>query len=545
MFEGDDTMNLSRRSFLKGAALGTVGVSAASVGLLSGCTPQASGGEGSVDGAASAESYPVQVVGSMTEATETFEGDVVVLGCGPGGIACATRLAEEGAKVLVVEKTANIGGTGMVASGNCYIALNSQYQLDQGLEADIPAFYKEWLEAVHYHCDHEVLSTYLRNCGRVVDWLLGYGFGFNMKDTPETNGLSGHAYRISQPPKDSGNREETYTKMMDLVTSAGGAFHTNCTGTELIVDEAGSVVGLRASRGSDTVDFMGKAVVIASGGYAANNELVKQSAKVPLLGRDPVLNNGEGAQMAWAAGAAQPWNLGILCVDTLYPIDANYVSYPGGVQSLGNVMQDPGKARMHVNQLGKRFHSEDAFCWVPTYGGANGVAYNEPWLFVIADQAAIDGLKEKDETVDDAYLSSMEDLGVLYQGETPEKLAEAVGWDPQTFADEFAHYGELCEAGEDPVFFKSAKHLVPYGSGPYYAVRMAPTPFGSCGDLSVTPKMEVRGTEPGSTVKGLYAVGTETVGVMHNDYYWALGQTVGWAHTSGVLAAEEIASSVL
>ena len=44
----------------------------------------------------------------------------------------------------------------------------------------------------------------------------------------------------------------------------------------------------------------------------------------------------------------------------------------------------------------------------------------------------------------------------------------------------------------------------------------------------------------GGVVPGLYAVGTESVGVMHNDYYWALGQTVGWGHTSGILAAEAI-----
>lgn len=543
-------MNLSRRSFLRTAALGTVGAGAASMGLLAGCAPQPKADGGSAAAAASdtqaqASEYPVQTLGSMDEPSESFEGDVVVLGCGPGGIACATRLAEQGARVLVVEKTENVGGTGLVASGNCYISLNSKYQTDQGLTADIPAFYKEWLEAVHYHCDHEVLSTYLRNCGRVVDWLMGYGFGFYMKETPPTNGLSGNAYRISQPPKDEGNRQETYGKMMDVVQKAGGALHTGCTGTELIVDDGGAVVGVRAERGADTVDFIGKAVVIASGGYGANQEMINEYASVPLLGRDPVLNNGEGARMAWAAGAKKPWNLGILCVDTLYPIDEDYQSYKGGIQALGNVMQDPAKARMHVNQLGRRFHSEDAFCWVPTYAGTNAVAGDEPWLYVIADQAAVDALKESDETVDDAYLKSMEAAGVMYSGETPEALARAVGWDPEVFVAEFQQYGKLCEQGEDPVFFKTAKHLVPYGDGPYYAVRMAPTPFGTCGDLNVTPKMEVRGTEPGSVVKGLYAVGTETVGTMHNDYYWALGQTVGWAHTSGVLAAEEIAGSVL
>ena len=542
-------MNLSRRGFLKGAAMGAVG--AASAGLLAGCGPQgqgqaASGANGAATDASAAESpWSALVQSSMEAPTESYEGDVVVLGCGPGGIACSTRLAEEGARVLLVEKTENIGGTGMVASGNCYISLNSSYQLDQGLEADIPAFYKEWLEAVHYHCDHEVLSTYLRNCGRVVDWLLGYGFGFYMKETPPTNGLSGNAYRISQPPKSEENRAQTYGAMIEFVKSKGGEFHTGCTGQQLIVDDAGAVVGVRASRGGDAVDFVGKAVVIATGGYAANADMIAEYASVLLLGRDPVLNMGEGAQMSWAAGAMKPWNLGILCVDTLYPVDATHVSYPGGVQALGNVMQDPAKARMHVNQLGRRFHSEDAFCWVPTYGGANGVSYQEPWLFVIADQAAMDELMASDETVDAAYLDTMEGVGVLFKGDTPEALAEAAGWDPEVFAAEFDNYAQLCKNGEDPVFFKDAKYLLPYGEGPYYAVRMAPTPFGSCGDLSVTPKMEVRGVEPGSTVAGLYAVGTETVGVMHNDYYWALGQTVGWAHTSGVLAAEEIANNVL
>jgi len=542
-------VNITRRNFLKGAALGSVG--AASAGMLAGCAQSTMADTGATADqdptvATVADSGEVCVLGSMDAADETFEGDVVVMGCGPGGIACSTRLAEEGARVLLVEKTETVGGTGMVCSGNCYISLNSQYQLEQGLEADIPAFYKEWLEAVHYHCDHEVLSTYLRNCGRVVDWLRGYGFGFHMKETPPTNGLSGNAYRISQPPKDDGNRQEVYGGMVEAVEAAGGALHTGCTGEKLIVDESGAVVGLRATRGSDTVDFMGKAVVIATGGFGANQDLINELCKVPLLGRDPVLNNGEGALMAWAAGAAKPWNLGILCCDTLYPIDDTYATYPGGVQALGNVMQDPAKARMHVNQLGRRFHSEDAFCWVPTYGGANGVAANEPWMFVIADQAAIDELASAENSVvDGSYLESMEAMGVLFRGDTPEGLAEAVGWDPAVFAAEFAAYGELCAQREDPVFFKDAKYLVPYGDGPYYAVRMAPTPFGTCGDLAVTPAMAVKGTEPGTTVPGLYAVGTETVGTMHNDYYWALGQTVGWAHTSGVLAAEEIAANVL
>ena len=538
-------MNMSRRRFLKGAALGTASMGALSAGLLSGCAPQNSTEGASGESNASAEKntandYPVLKQSSMDAPTESFEGDVVVLGCGPGGIACSTRLAEQGAKVLLVEKTDKIGGTGTVASGNCYISLNSKFQLDQGFEADIPAFYEEWLVAVHYHCDHGILSTYLCNCGETVDWLMDYGFDFEMREHPAVPGLQGFAYRISQPKKDSGVREKAYNAMVDKVKEAGGAFHTGCTGTTLILDDDGAVVGLRAERGSDTVDFMGKAVVIATGGYAANREMINEYCKVPLLGRDPVLNNGEGAQMSWAAGAKKPWNLGILCVDTRYPIDENYNTYDTGLRPLGTKSDV-----LQVDQLGKRFHSESAFWWVPTYGGANAVEYDQPWIFTIVDQKAMDDLAADNSNVTEDYLESMIGAGVLFKGDTVEELAAAAGWDPEVFANQFKDYNDLCKAGEDPIFFKPAEDLVEYGEGPYYAVRLAPTPFGTCGDLCVTTDMEVCGTEPGSVVKGLYAVGTETVGTMHNDYYWALGQTVGWAHTSGRLAGEAIAKSIL
>lgn len=238
-------MDITRRNFMRGVALSGLGV--ATAGFASSCAPTSR-----TESVSAKETIGVtaNIQGQMSAASETHEGDVVVVGCGPGGIACATRLAEKGAKVILVEKTGNVGGTGMVCSGNAYIALNSRYQTDQGLVADTAAFYREWLEAVHYHCDHEVLSTYLRNCGQVVDWLLEYGFGFNMKTLQPTNGLSGNAYRISQPPRDGDNRKITYTRMVDFVVSKGGEFAANTTASEPILDNSGAIVGVRAKQES-------------------------------------------------------------------------------------------------------------------------------------------------------------------------------------------------------------------------------------------------------------------------------------------------------
>ena len=209
-------------------------------------------------------------------------------------------------------------------------------------------------------------------------------------------------------------------------------------------------------------------------------------------------------------------------------------------------MGDFGKARLHVGQNGRRYHSEDAFCWVPTYGGANAVSDAQPWLFVIADQGVMDEfMGAENSTLDSEGLEESIANGVTYKGETLVELAEAVGMDPDALVSTVAEYNGFCAAGEDPVFYKKADYLVPLSEqGPYYAVRFAPTPFGSCGDLAVDSRCQVR-AEEGGFIPGLYAIGTECVGTMHNDTYWALGQTVGWAHTSGVLAAEAICVNAL
>lgn len=428
-------MNVTRRNFVSGATMG-VAATALAGGSMMATAAEAPSPEAPSAAANDALAANVNVLGSMEPAAQAYEADIVIVGAGP-------------------------------------------------------AFFAEWLEAVHYHCDHEVLSTYLRNCGRVADWLMGHGFEFYMKEERPTNGLSGNEYRISQPKRDSGVRETAYGSMIDKVLKAGGEVVFNTVAQELIVDEAGVVAGVRAeAEDGDVVDFMAPAVVLASGGYAGNQAMVNALCNPPLLGRDPVKNCGEGAKMAWAAGAMKPWNLGILCCDTLYPIDENYASYADGIQGLGNVMGDFGKARLHVNQQSKRFHSEDAFCWMPTYGGANGVAGNEPWLYVVADQAVMDEFMSGDAaTLDEAGLEDLIAAGVAFKTDTLAELAEAMGVaDPAVLEQTVAAYNECCANGEDPVFCKKAELLVPLSEeGPFYAARFAPTPFGSCGDLSGVP----------------------------------------------------------
>lgn len=527
---------MGRRGFVAGAA--GVGLFA-TMGMAKGAYADevSATGEGA---------YAPCDVETMDAPDETWEGDVVIIGVGLAGLSAATRAVELGLKPVVVSKGGPVGGCALVASGNMYIALNSAFQTDQGLVADIPAFYDEWMEEMHFHVKGEVLSRYLSNCGAATDWLMGYGMAFECKDgMPAVKGLNGLEYRISQPSVASGNRADTYAAMLDYVVSNGGTFINDTTARALIMDD-GATVGVRcvSNESGSTVDVRGGAVLLATGGYGSNAQMITEYYGFPVGCSAPIENMGEGCRMAWAAGAHVPNNIGIMCVHSFDCVQ------PDGT-GMNRVYKEPeadvfrklaqSADHLRVNRWGKRYSSEDSF-WDPAFACNVAVGSKENFFFSILTQTDIDAIVNDPENgIEQSYVDHLKECECLYQADSIEGLADAAGMDPTLFAVEYAEYQRLCEEGQDTRFFKDATFLVPYAEGPYYALRLAPAGFGSCGSLSIDEKMRVLDGE-GLPVPGLYSAGTESVGVLFNDAYWAIGCTCSFALTSGYLAAEEMAA---
>ncbi|MDR2382067.1 MAG: FAD-dependent oxidoreductase, partial [Bifidobacteriaceae bacterium] len=111
----EETKGLQRRDFLKGVAVGTGALGAASLGLLAGCTTGSSDGDEATptptgDGAATPEptggwswDTPPEPIADA-DISETIDTEIAVVGAGISGCAAACRASQLGAKVVVVEK---------------------------------------------------------------------------------------------------------------------------------------------------------------------------------------------------------------------------------------------------------------------------------------------------------------------------------------------------------------------------------------------------------------------------------------------------------
>ena len=138
--------------------------------------------------------------------------------------------------------------------------------------------------------------------------------------------------------------------------------------------------------------------------------------------------------------------------------------------------------------------------------------------------------------------------GFAYKADTVADLAKQIGFDPETLEKTVSTYNGYCETGKDPDFNKPAKFLEAIGKGPYYAVVGTPYCYSTCGGLNIDRNFRVLQSDGKTPVNGLYAVGTDSMGVLFTEkkaYVTFGGVAQGWAFTSGYLAGEEIAGTIL
>jgi len=494
------------------------------------------------------------VIKSAAGKVETYSADIVVVGAGASGVTAAVSAADEGAKVILVEKTATIGGASNLSwAGKFY---NSSASVASGLTIEVEKEISNWIINNHWRVDAAAIRQYVNTSGETYDWLNKKGYN--------TMFLNFFGEPLHMLPAYESRQGLLKTMLKDSVEAGGGLVMTETTGQSLVTDANGKITGLIAEKIDGTrVEITAKTVILATGGYAANAEMVKELFGFEGVNGGLGQNVGEGLKMAWDIGAKIPDNIGgQMLHQTLAPATSDLKKEYSSFEASYPVMLTYLPTLMNVGPNGARFRDEAST--LSAVAAANTSAFNGPYHYVIVSKTQLDALMSEGMngikapalpgmppefyfefaaqfTLDtpwlngDAVFESMIANGDGFKGDTLAELAQNAGMDIALFEEAYAQYANATETGLDTAFGKASSYLIPMGaSGPYYAIKAEINNLGSVGGLLVNTKFQVL-NDKHIPIVGLYAVGLESEGVLYNDTYVGNGVGLGYAFTSGRL----------
>lgn len=483
----DQKFEISRRSFIKGAAAGAVGI--ATIGVLGGCSSQEN------------------EAGETLNVSETISTDIVVVGSGSSGICATVQAAELGADVILLESNSVLGGNGALTEG--MFAIGSSLQKETGVGTDIT--FKEVIateqEFFNYRVNALFWKDLVENSADNLDWLIKNGVKFS--------GVVDNYYGLGKIPVFhwflDGKGKNFIEPMAAKAEEMGVKIMMKTPAADLIVDN-GKVVGIYAKKEDDTlIQINCKAVILASGGYANNQEMMEARGydMTYTINQGNPGHNGDGLRMATAAGGAD------VSLQRCFLREP----YSHGIHFFGTMTQaiHRGGPFLWVNQDAERYTNENCGAFTP--GNNSNAVHTQAKSFLIFDRALLESLAQNVENliedVEDAVAKCPGDN--IYKADTYVELAQKAGLDPEVLAATVSRYNTLCRKGLDEDFNKPAEKMIELATAPYYIFRQDLSFWTSIGGIHTNRKMEVI-NEAGVPIPGLYAVGTDGCELYRETY---------------------------
>lgn len=478
------------------------------------------------------DAYNTKIPNDEKGQEEELSSDVIVVGGGAAGMAATIRLEEAGKSVILVEKTSSLGGTIRVSGGN-QVVQGSKVQKEAGVTNDsVKSMEEDFLKNGDQLNDAELLGIYAKNVGAATDWLSDdVGVRYNME-----GGLHQLAeYAVDRELAYDGGGAGAAQTLCDKVNATDANVLLSTAAKHLIV-ENGKVTGVEAeSQKGKKYTLKADAVILATGGYGNNNDLLPASARNGLFyGLDS--SNGEGLVMA-----VEDANAGTTHMEYIK-------EYPNGVETskkhakstiAGNITAF-SKAAILVNQKGERVVNEKA----SNHDILNALKKQSgETLYLVMDEATFNEWKTKlaaaglSEDMIDAYVANNgKSEPVCTMGATIKEAAEAAGIDGNALTKTIEKFNTYVEDGEDKAFHRAKEYLTStFAEGNIYIVEQKARYATTMGGLDVDGNLQVVDTN-GKVIDGLYAAGEIIGGVMGDDS--PSGANNGWALTSGKYVAD-------
>ena len=480
------------------------------------------------------DDYKTAVENNATAEDSTVDADVVVVGAGGAGMTAAITAAAEGKNVVILESQSMVGGnsvraTGGMNAGKTVYQDENEFGESAGVEKTLktaaekyadnetitalaktvseqwaayqanPTGYFDSVELMELDTmiggkginDPELVETLCANSADAIDWLDEHGI--TLHNVSSFGGAS--VKRIHRPVNAEGKTVSVGSYMIPLLQEncekAGVKMMLDTTATEILTDANGAAVGVKATGASgETVTVNAKAVVLASGGFGANLDMVvkyKPELKGFMTTNAPGIQ-GQGIEMAQAIGAA---TVDMDQIQIHPTVEANTAALiTEGLRGDGAIL---------INEEGQRFIDEVGTRDVVS---AAEIAQTGSYSWLVVDQAMVDA-----SSVIQGYIKK----GYTVTGATYEELGKAMGVDAAAFAETMEKWNGYVEAKNDPDFGRTS-FANPLNTAPYYAVKVTAGVHHTMGGLKINANTEVL-NEKGEVIPGLFAAGEVTGGV--------------------------------
>ena len=452
---------------------------------------------------------PVEVEEEAKEpAKPTFENpDVIVIGAGFSGMNAALEAATNGAKVYLIDKNDDMGGSIRFAGGTTSAA-GAKMQIEAGVEDSPENFQADIVRMGGGTNVAELTKKHTECAAAAVDWLdeLGADFG----DREPYFGVY-QPLNVARNYSGNGGASAFITALSNELDNYIGknayiALNTRVEG--LLTDENGAVVGVKATAADGSeVEYYAPATAICTGGYGGSEELLKQYNFDNILSTSPSFVTGDGYRWLEELGAAftnmdfcTAYAGGIRTNPDNF-FDFNYFDVTNGclwVDVNGNRMANETGADSKVRSDSWSYADQNLVYTVFSKEMLNpeaGVFSGGAWGSVPEDF--------------DTFMAQLIEQGLAFQADTIEELAEKAGLPVDAFTATITAYNEGCATGNDP--FGRPEQLVPMENGPFYAVQTMPYVMITSGGPMMNVDCQVVRTD-GSIIEGAYIAG-EIVGM--------------------------------
>jgi len=450
--------------------------------------------------------YEVAVEAQKTEG-ETETADVVIVGAGLAGLFAADEFKNNYPQysVVVLEQLGQVGGS-LPVTGGAILATDSKLHQENNATCttgDIIAYLKESSHTEDLN-DALIDGVYSLS-GETLDHLVEAGWPVGNFGTS-----SPHNDKIYTAWTD-GRGAAFQEFLLGYVEKAGYDLRLGSQVTDLVVED-GTVTGVKVEDKETVYQINAKAVLLCTGGFGNNSEMMEQYAKVWSEGTIDVNGGANGDGITFTRQFGTPI-IGEGTMGTLVVKEAE-----AGFNSTFIVGPD-----------GHRFINE------------NSAAYR-----LQRATADLGGTVVRITTATDETLADLEDKVTnsgVQKFDTLEELAAAMGIDEAGLLSEVEEYNASVKNGGPIKFDLPVEDATDLTEGPFYAVKNTVRTFGTLVGIQTSDTCQVVDGE-GAGVPGLYAAGEVMVPNAFTYQYPGAGFGISWAANSGRYAAQQVAATL-